>query len=102
MDLRYVDNWGYGSTTVTMTLSNGDVATTSHPQIRYEDLAFLGFASDTTFDSIVIDDPTLTTAIDNFVYTTGGAVAEPSTLAIWSLLGALGLTVGRWRRNGKT
>jgi len=28
----------------------------------------------------------------------GGAVPEPSTMAVWSLLGALGITVGWWRR----
>jgi hypothetical protein len=28
----------------------------------------------------------------------GNVVPEPSTLAIWSLLGALGITVGWWRR----
>jgi hypothetical protein len=37
-------------------------------------------------------------ALDNMQYS---AIPEPSTLVIWSLLGALGLTVGWWRRRRK-
>jgi len=31
----------------------------------------------------------------------GGVIPEPSTLIVWSLLGALGITVGWWRRRRK-
>lgn len=58
-------------------------------------LSFVGFTSGTSFDQIVINDPTMCLAIDNFYYTTNPASSVPVPAAIWflgsGLLGLLGV-----------
>jgi hypothetical protein len=54
------------------------------------------------FSSVGTYPPTGGSSILNTYQINGTQVPEPSTLAIWSLLGALGITIGWWRRKRET
>jgi hypothetical protein len=58
---------------------------------------FLGFSTDVAFSSVTIEHNINTNpfALDSL---RAEAVPEPCTIVIWSLLGALGITFGWWRR----
>jgi hypothetical protein len=69
--------------------------------LAYQNLA-LPFTQATLFFSPVAEDlaPPVNFTVSNVSYDvkSQGAIPEPSTIIIWSVLGGFGLIVGKWRR----
>lgn len=98
MELGHLENWaGVGGTT-TFSLSTGDVFTAVSERLHDSgaQLNFIGWISDTGFDSIVIDDPSKGTVIDDFTYTSV-SVPEPGTLGLLAV-GLISLAGASMRR----
>jgi hypothetical protein len=85
--------------TVNITLQNGD--NFSYPDVSNWD-AFTGFVSTSAIQSMTIKAPLFAT-MDHFYVgvpasSTGSeAVPEPTTVVVWSLLGIVGVALGRRR-----
>ena len=61
-------------------------------------IAFAGFTDIGKFiSSVTVSGPGDIVAVDDVRYVSG-VIPEPTSLIIWSLLGALGITIGWWRR----
>lgn len=99
-DFGFLDNWE-GSGNAVLSLSNGDVFSVAHPKVGDTGLPlmFWGVTTDTAFTSIVINDPTKGTVIDNFAYGSASASVPDSSSTI-ALLGAalIGMVAAARRR----